>query len=313
MVALEVIDPGMLVQLQDTGREGMGYQGLAQGGPMDLHAYCWANYLLENSMSCPQLEITGGQAKFLAHRAVTLVLTGADLGARINNQPVGGWRTIHLNKGDILSFLFPRKGLRAYLAIPGGFSAPAVFGSVATVARDGIGGFGANNRAGCQIRQGDCLESITDQVFKPEINRMIPVRYIPEYEQELRLNLIESYQASAFSEESRKRFYESNFTLSSNSDRMGYRLDGADITPPFSGVISEGIALGAVQIPENGQPIILMRDHQTLGGYPKIGCVAQMDLNKLAQAMPGTLVRFQPILFETAGKKLKRFYTFFNL
>ena len=142
---------------------------------------------------------------------------------------------------------------------------------------------------------------------------MVPARYIPEYELELRLNLIESYQASAFSEESRKRFYESNFTLSSNSDRMGYRLDGTDITPPFSGVISEGIALGAVQIPENGQPIILMRDHQTLGGYPKFGCVAQLDLNKLAQAMPGTAIRFQPASLETAGKKLKSFYSFFNL
>ena len=313
MVALEVIDPGMLAQLQDLGRTGMGHQGLAQGGPMDLHAYCWANYLLGNSMSCAQLEITGGQARFLAHRAITLALTGADLGARVNNHPVDSWQTIHLNKGDFLSFQFPRKGLRAYLAIPGGFAAPTVFGSVATVARDGIGGLGANNRVGCLIGQGDCLKSINNQVFKPEINRMIPARYIPEYELELRLNLIESYQASAFSEESRKRFYESSFTLSSNSDRMGYRLDGADITPPFSGVVSEGIALGAVQIPENGQPIILMRDHQTLGGYPKFGCVAQLDLNKLAQAMPGTSIRFQPISLEAAGKKLKSFYSFFNL
>lgn len=313
MVALEVIDPGMLVQLQDPGREGMGYQGLAQGGPMDLHAYCWANYLLGNSMSCPQLEITGGQAKFLAHRAVTLVVTGADLGARVNNQPVDGWKTIHLNKGDMLSFLFPRKGLRAYLAIPGGFSAPEVFGSVATVVRDGIGGPGTNNSAGCLIGQGDCLEPIADQVFKPEINRTVPACYIPEYGLELRLNLIESYQASAFSKGSRKRFYESNFTLSPNSDRMGYRLDGAGIKPPFSGVISEGIALGAVQVPENGQPIILMRDHQTLGGYPKFGCVAQLDLNKLAQAMPDTTIRFQSVSLEVAGKSLKSFYAFFNL
>ncbi len=316
MVALEVLDPGMMTQLQDTGRTGVGYQGLAQGGPMDLQAYCWANYLLGNRMFCSQLEITGGQARFLAHQAITLALTGADLGARVNGQPVEGWRTLHLNKGDTLSFQFPRKGLRAYLAIPGGFAAPAVFGSVATVVRDGIGGVGARvakEDSGCLIKQGDSLETVSKEVVKPGINRMVPARYIPEYAGPLSLNLMESYQARAFSAQSRKSLYLTQFTLSPNSDRMGYRLAGAKITPPFSGVISEGIALGAVQIPENGQPIILMRDHQTLGGYPKFGCVAQLDLNRLAQAMPGTPIRFQPISLQAAGQKLKSFYSFFNL
>lgn len=316
MVALEVIDPGMMTQLQDPGRTGVGYQGLAQGGPMDLHAYCWANYLLGNRMCCSQLEITGGQTRLLARRAITLALTGADLAARVNGQPVDGWRTLHLSEGDTLSFQFPRKGLRAYLAIPGGFAAPAVFGSVATVLRDGIGGLGARvdkDDRGCLINRGDSLETASKEVFKPGINRMVPMRYIPEYTRQLSLNLIESYQAQAFSEASRNTLYNSRFTLSSNSDRMGYRLDGAAVIPPFNGVISEGIALGAVQIPENGQPIILMRDHQTLGGYPKFGCVAQLDLNRLAQAIPGTSIHFQPISLEAAGKKLKSFYSFFNL
>lgn len=269
MVALEVLDPGMMTQLQDTGRTGVGYQGLAQGGPMDLHAYCWANHLLGNPMICSQLEITGGQARFIAHQAITLALTGADLGARVNGQPVEGWRTLHLNKGDTLSFQFPKKGLRAYLAIPGGFAAPAVFGSVATVVRDGIGGLGAAKEAsGCLIRQGDYLKTVSKEVVKPGINRIVPARYIPEYVGPLSLNLMESYQARAFSAQSRKSLYQTQFTLSPNSDRMGYRLAGGKITPPFSGVISEGIALGAVQIPENGQPIILMRDHQTLGATP---------------------------------------------
>ncbi|USE35677.1 biotin-dependent carboxyltransferase family protein [Endozoicomonas sp. SCSIO W0465] len=303
----------MLTQLQDTGRTGMGHQGLTQGGPMDLHAYCWANYLLGNRMGCSQLEIMGGQTKLLAHQAVTLALTGADLRARVNSQPVDGWQTIHLNKGDTLSFQFPKKGLRAYLAIPGGFAAPAVFGSVATVVRDGVGGLGTAGGRSCLIGIGDFLESTSHQLFRPEINCTVPARYVPDYGLEIRLNLIESYQARAFSEDSRKSLFETSFTLSSNSDRMGYRLDGAAIIPPFSGVISEGIALGAVQIPENGQPIILMRDHQTLGGYPKFGCVAQLDLNRLAQAVPGTTIRFQPISLQAAGKKLTSFYSFFNL
>ncbi|MFK0571937.1 biotin-dependent carboxyltransferase family protein [Endozoicomonas sp.] len=316
MVALEVIDPGLMVQLQDLGRTGMGHQGVAQGGPMDLHAYCWANYLLGNDMNCPQLEITAGQATFLAHQPVTLALTGADLDARVNKQSIMGWQTIHLTRGDELSFRFPKSGLRAYLAIPGGFLAPTVFGSVATVVRDRMGGLACDDGGagkGHLVGQNAILEARSGVVFTPGINRMVPVRYIPLYGKDLQLNVIESYQASGFSRESKACFYRSGFTLSPDSDRMGYRLDGPVIKPPGSGVISEGIAPGAVQIPENGQPIILMRDRQTLGGYPKIGCVPQLDLNKLAQAMPGTLLSFCPITHDQAKERLKHFYAFFCL
>ena len=346
MAALEVIEPGLMVQIQDLGRTGVGHLGIAQGGPMDLHAYCWANYLLGNDMNCPQLEITAGQASFLARQPLTLALTGADLGAEVNGKMISPWQTFHMDSGDLLSFQFPKQGLRgeavqnlpaapegalpsavsdvdngkfsgastlrAYLAIAGGFSASRVMGSVSTVTRDRIGGLHLSSKGG-SIKCGDLIDSLSETPLNLGLHRSVPTAFIPEYSQKIHLGLIESYQSHFFSDDDKALFYSTDYKLSPDSDRMGYRLSGVPIQSGASGIISEGVAFGSVQIPENGLPIILMRDRQTIGGYPKLGVIAQLDLCRLAQAMPGSTICFYRADLKDQIEKVQPFHKFFNM
>lgn len=144
--------------------------------------------------------------------------------------------------------------------------------------------------------QGLALQTGDDLVFSAQQIAQKPVqmtfRFRPDYNLPLRLRVIESYQYQAFSPSAMESFYRSEFIVTPNSDRMGYRLQGETISPPDQAILSEGIALGAIQVPPNGQPIILLNDRQTIGGYPKLGCVARIDLPRLAQAKPGHSVRF---------------------
>ncbi len=140
MASLEIIHPGMLTLLQDVGRLGVGDQGLSQGGAVDLHAYCWANYLVGNGMDCPQLEITLGQACFKARGDLICALTGADMGATLDGEPLAFWQSFLVRDGQEIKFSYSRSGLRAYLAVKGGFKASKVLGSVSTVMRNDMGG-----------------------------------------------------------------------------------------------------------------------------------------------------------------------------
>ncbi len=316
MSRLEVVNPGVMTLLQDTGRFGCGHQGIAQGGALDLHAYCWANYLLGNSMACPQLEVTVGQAAFRAYDDMTLALTGADLGATVNGAPIKPWRSFQLLKGQVLQFRFPEQGMRAYLAVPGGFIARQTFGSVATVVRDQLGGLIKEGEAvghGEPLRKGDILQLQAHNI-NTRISQRVPDIYIPQYGNPVRLRMNESNQQAQFPESSKNTFYRATYVITPDSNRMGCRLKGPAVEGyAAAGIISEGIALGAVQIPANGQPIILLNDRQTLGGYSKLGCVARMDLSALAQAMPGTKVNFVRGCLNETTAELVLFMRFFRL
>ncbi len=287
MATLEVIQPGMLSLIQDTGRLGVGAQGLSQGGAVDLHAYCWANHLLGNDMNCPQIEITLGQACFKAHGDMLCAITGADMNLTVDGKPQVCWQSFLLRNGQVLKFNLPRYGVRAYLAVYGGFSVPEVLGSASTVVRNGIGGVAQ----GTPLQQGDCLKAINFNGDKSK-SFSTPARFIPDYQQGLQLRVIESCQADSFSDSAKQSFYSGTYKVTQQTDRMGCRLEGPEVTGHIDGVISEGIAYGAIQIPPNGQPIVLLNDRQTLGGYPKLGCVARIDMSRLAQARPGQHVRF---------------------
>ncbi len=315
MAKLEVVQPGMLSLIQDVGRFGVAQLGLSQGGPVDLHAFSWANHLLGNAQSCPVIEITLGQAAFKAREDTMIALTGADMMASVDGKPQPGWRAFWLRKGQLLKFSFASSGLRAYLAVAGGFTAQKVFGSSATVVRNKLGGLTRGDEGfgrGHKLAAGDLLATEGDNQ-SPKVCHSVPRRFIPDYDNHFDIGVIESYQIESFSPSARKRFFQSAYTVSQQSDRMGVRLSGEALACQSAGIISEGIALGAIQIPADGQPIVLLNDRQTLGGYPKIGCVSRIDLPKIAQAKPGTVIRFYRADVEEKSAQWCQFSRFFNL
>lgn len=283
---IEVIKPGQQTLIQDFGRFGLAHYGITQGGPVDDYAYSWANHLLGNTVNSPTLEITLGQAEFLVHSRCELAIAGGDLAAKLDGIPVENWSTFRANKGQRLTFSLPKNGLRSYLAIKGGFIVTPHLGSVATVTRDQLGGLAH----GCALSLGDVLN------FTPHKPRSRSVqmtfRYKPDYNLPIELRLIEGYQVNDFDRDAINALYDLEFDVSQLVSRMGYRLSGNQISTPDKEYLSEGIALGSVQIPPNGEPIILLNDRQTIGGYAKVGCVARIDLPRLAQAKPGQKVRF---------------------
>lgn len=287
MGIMKVIKPGQLSLIQDFGRYGIGPLGVTQGGPIDEYAYCWANHLLGNPPNCSSLEITLGQAEYRFSDDCMIAVCGGDLRATVDGKPIGNWTSCFVRGGQTIKFGLPVNGLRAYLAVAGGFQVEPHLGSSATVQREKLGGLHQNGKP---LVVGDVISYSNRQVEKKP--KQLTFRFTPDYNLPLRLRVIESYQSHEFSKEARRAFYKQVYRVSQASDRMGYRLEGVPIETPSSGVISEGIALGSIQVPADGQPIILMNDRQTLGGYPKLGVLARIDHPRLAQAKPGHEVKF---------------------
>ncbi|MGF1727000.1 biotin-dependent carboxyltransferase family protein [Photobacterium nomapromontoriensis] len=311
MPELEVIHPGMQCLIQDIGRYGAAEQGLSQGGAVDLHAHCWANYLVGNDPNSPTIEITLGQAQFRATDDCLVVLTGADMHPTLAGTPVPNWHSFVMNKGECLKLGIARHGLRAYLAVRGGFDVPSVLGSCSAVLRNKIGGL----VPGLPLTHNDRIIINHHEVIPLDEleGRQAAARFVPDYSLPITLRVIESYQKAMFQSVEKKRFYTSNYTVSQDVDRMGYRLVGPAVSADVDGIISEGIALGAIQFPPNGQPIVLLNDRQTLGGYPKLGCVARVDLPRLAQARPGDVVEFRCGDLAVLTEEWQRFSRFFGL
>ncbi|MDN3611595.1 biotin-dependent carboxyltransferase family protein [Vibrio ostreicida] len=283
---ISVVKPGQQTLIQDFGRFGLAHFGLSEGGPVDDYAYSWANHLLGNLTNCACLEITLGQAAFLIHAHCEMAITGGNLNAQLDGELLDNWSTFSAQAGQTLSFSLPKNGLRSYLSVKGGFIVEPQLGSCATVTRDQLGGLDG----GRPLQAGDRLAFGSHAVA--EKRRQMTFRYKPDYDLPLELRVIEGYQVNDFAKDVVNALYQQTFRVSQLANRMGYRLDKGTVPPPPHEYLSEGIALGAIQVPPNGQPIILLNDRQTIGGYPKIGCVARIDLPRLAQARPGQLVRF---------------------
>lgn len=309
-----VIHPGLMSQLQDGGRHGYQYVGLTSGGPLDEHAFLWANHLLKNPWDAAVVEISFGGLKLQAQVDTLIAVTGADLAVSINGETVANWEVIPVRAGDRLEFGYPRSGTRAYLAVKGGFKVEKSYGSVATVQREQMGGLHGDGKP---LTFGDCLPCDEQEHRKdPQLQKLIGKRvsnnYLPDYSETLVLRVIAGYQYDEFSAEQLERFFSEEYQISPDSDRMGVRLQGAPIKALQAGITSEGIALGAIQIPPDGQPIVLMRDRQTIGGYPKLGCVYPPDTGQLAQRHPNTKVRFELMPRHQAQQDLMRFYRYFR-
>lgn len=285
MSGLLVVQPGLLSLLQDGGRFGQHRIGLTTGGPLDRHAMAWANRLVDNSASDTALEISFGGLELEAQVDTLISVTGGDLPFAINDEPQPLWRSYQIKAGDRLSFGYASKFCRAYLAVAGGFQVTPQFGSTATVVREGIGGL-----------QGGKLEAA--QILPCTANtgrHCLRLAQPPVYSSVIEVRVIPGYQLASFPALQRRRFFASDYIVTERADRMGYRLEGAVIECDIDGILSEGICQGAIQIPADGQPIVLLQDRQTIGGYPKIGAALSLDTARLAQLMPGALVRFREI------------------
>lgn len=298
-MSLKVIKPGIYSLLQDGGRYGQHSMGLTTGGPLDRNAFRWANLLCENPQDSASIEVTVGGLVLESTVTTTLAVTGADIPLSINNRPAPLWQSHSVNPGDLIEMGFARSGNRAYLAIGGGFQAEAIFNSVATVPREGLGGLNAD---GAALKSGELLPC------KPTENAslwQLPENLRADYrENSALLRMVLGYQQECFSETQKQLFFSTLYSVTKNSDRMGFRLQGAEIIPTIEGVLSEGICLGAIQFPPDGQPIVLLNDRQTMGGYPKIGSVLSVDIGKLAQLSAGGTVRFEAISIDQAQSLL---------
>ncbi|WP_455924293.1 5-oxoprolinase subunit C family protein [Pseudomonas putida] len=281
-----------LCQLQDAGRFGVRHLGVTQGGALDWLSLAWANWLLGNAPGACGVEIALGGFSLRAEADSHLALAGADLDARIDDEPLKPWRNFILRRGQCLSFRQPLHGARAYLATPHGFQAPEVLGSRATVVREQLGGVDGLGRA---LAAGDRL-SAGGEVIQA---RGMPYGLAPIWD-DAPLDLVLGAQIGDFSGQSLFEAFNLPWILDSRGDRMGIRLLGPVLEYLGRPMISEGIALGAVQVPPDGQPIVLLNDRQTIGGYPRLGALTPLALARLAQCLPGQGVTLKPVVQELA-------------
>lgn len=298
MSCLRVETSTPLCQLQDQGRFGVRHLGVTQGGALDWVSASWANWLLDNPASAALVEITLGGFAVVAEADCQLALAGADLDARIDGQVVKPWHSFVLRQGQRLQFSQPLQGARAYLAAPGGFAAPVVLGSCATVVREELGGPDGSGRA---LAKGDELRFSGQSARTRQVAEVLR----PDFAGDAQLDLVMGAQLGEFSGQSLFDAFNSQWELDSRADRMGIRLLGPTLKYQGRPMISEGIPLGAVQVPPDGQPIVLLNDRQTIGGYPRLGALTPLALARLAQCLPGEKVGFRAVVQDFAWAEMQ--------
>lgn len=292
MSGLSVRQPGLLSLLHDQGRYGAHNLGLTTGGPLDFVAFDWANRLLGNAGNATCIEISFGGLALESRLDTSIVVTGAEAPCKINGAGIPQWQSLDIHRGDLLEVGFASRGTRMYLGVAGGFDIEPSFGSSSTVVREKIGGLN-----GDKLQAGDHLPCRAVTLDK---HHRLPRNERPSYADPAILRVVRGYQQAAFDALQQWRFFNSDYRLTDRCDRMGFRLEGETVHSGMVSMLSEGICHGAIQIPADGQPIVLMNDRQTIGGYPKIGSVIPLDTARLAQLSPGATVRFEQISIEQA-------------
>ena len=282
---LKVLSAGPLSTVQDGGRFGSQASGMTESGAMDRRSLCLANKLLGNEENAAALELTLFGGSFAFEGNGEIALAGADMQARLNGQLVARNEAIPVKTGDRLDLGPAVRGVRTYLAVSGGIDVPVVLGSRSTNLQAGIGGF-----EGRRLRAGDVLCALPQAEVQKE--HIVPVSTC-SFGEVTEIRFVFGPQDGRFSAEEKEKFTNSVYTISTSADRMGYRLEGPQIRAEGgSDILSDGVCFGSVQIPADGQPIVMMADHQTTGGYAKIATVLSCDLPLLAQLGPGKKIRF---------------------
>ncbi len=302
---IEVKKGGPLTTIQDAGRHGYQQYGVVVGGAMDPVSLRIGNMLVQNPQGEGALEMTVSGPFLKVPAGLVFAITGADMGPKLGGKPVPLWKPVYVAKDTTLSFGFASKGARAYLTVAGGFDVPVVMNSKSTYLRAAMGGY-----KGRLLESGDLLTTGTLTPSQEALRDRLAARvrgndafaaapwsidcgYIFE---DAPIHVTQGLQYDWFSAKGLETFLSSPYTISANSDRMGYRTDGPAIEiREKRDLISEPINLGAIQVPPDGKPIILMADRQTTGGYPKIGQVIQTDIPRLAQRLPGRIIHFEEV------------------
>lgn len=305
-MSFTVLRPGLLTTVQDLGRHGYQKDGILVSGAMDAVALRTANLLVGNVEEAAGLEISllGPRIRFEADHL--LALTGANLSPTIEGRPVGLNRPVWVRAGTELAFGAPVLGSRAYLAVAGGLDVAPVLGSRSTYLRAGFGGL--HGRA---LQAGDVLPVAAPTPIGQQLSRAVastrgaatwaqaswhatPQPYPPQVPQ--RIRAIAGPEYEQFSISSQQAIWEQDFTVTPQADRMGYRLQGpALVRTTDAELLSSAVTFGTVQVPASGQAIVLLADHQTTGGYPRLVQVITADFSALAQLRPGQLFRFEQV------------------
>ena len=298
--------PGPFCTIQDLGRRTGRRAGLAPGGAMDQRACLWANRLLGNDPGAAALEITlGGFALRFAVETV-VAIAGAGCAATLDGVETGAWRTLRVQPGQLLRLGYGAPGMRAYLAFPGGLEVTTAFGSASAVARDGLPGL-----LGRCVRGGEGLRWRAPEHRCPV--RRVPGELIPPVAGSLTIPLVAGYEWAEFSRDDRTRVFDATWIVDPASDRTASRLVGPALTTGPRVLDSTPLVDGTVQVTGDGLPLIFMRDRPTIGGYAKLGSVDPVALDDLAQARPGTAVRFVHAEPDGLRSALARRESFFGI
>ncbi len=318
MTGIAVLKPGLHTMVQDMGRRGYGRYGVPVCGPMDTVAFRAANALAGNDANEAGLEIVirGPQLRFREERVIAVC--GADISFRVNDEPQPTWRPVYVPKDALVTFGSVIQGVRAYLAVNGGIDVPEVLHSKSTALRSGWGGLhGRTLQEGDHLKVGSSSMRSIQQLIQlrehwlssNQLSYSVPwsVSYTirPQYAPHPTLRVIPGQEYEWFGSQACLLTTQS-FKVTAQSDRMGYRLEGEQhirLSSPKE-LLSEAVSMGTVQVPHGGNPIVLMADHQTTGGYPRMAHVISVDLPLLAQVMPGADIQFELVSISDAQRLL---------
>jgi biotin-dependent carboxylase-like uncharacterized protein len=294
---LIVHDAGPLTTIQDLGRPGYLRVGIPESGPMDRDAFLLANRLCGNSDGAAALECTlaGPRLEFTDERAIAVA--GAEMAASLNGADVPRWQAVRVRAGDVLKLGPAKAGVRAYVAVSGGIDTPPALGSRATYPRGRLGGF-----EGRGLRKGDRVP--LGAAGSPRLGRLSADR-VPSYPAEVDVRVVMGPQDDRFTAGGIGAFLAGPYEMTPQSDRMGARLKGPRVEHVRGhDIVSDGIALGGIQVVGDGQPIVLLADRQSTGGYTKIATVSSLDVGRVGQLKPGQRLRFRAVTVAEAHAAL---------
>lgn len=295
---------GFLTSVQDAGRFGYEKFGIACTGPMDRFALYAANRLVGNDAFAAGLEFGVVGPVLVMGDDCVIAAAGAGFSLFINRRPRPLWMSVRARRGDVLTFTRSEPGSWGYLAVSGGIDSPVLMGSRATYLKGKIGGFD-----GAALKNGALLP-LHPQPEAAYLNagRHIPPHILPEYQPDPVIHVVPGPQDDRFTAAGLGTFFSSPYQISPTADRMGYRLEGAKIEHTRGAdMLSDGMAFGSIQVPASGQPIVMMSEHPTTGGYTKIATVISADLPVLAQCRPGVdTVRFAAVTVEEAQQRYRQ-------
>src|SRR5699024_11100050 len=301
---IDVISPGLQTTVQDIGRIGYYEVGMPPSGAMDNYSYRISNLLVGNNENAATLEITYIGPVLEFETDTVIALTGGEIPPKINDKQIPMWKAVDVKAGDRLSFDFIKRGARVYLAVAGGIEVPLVMNSRSTYTLCGIGGF--KDRA---LKENDQLKIGNENVREVKADTYVDKKFIPKFKDLHEIRMIMGLCSYRLAEESKEKFFSVNWTVTPEADRVGYRLKGERLNfverkQPFgagsdpANVVDQGYPIGSIQLPDGVEPIALLNDAVTGGGYVTIGTIISSDLNKMAQIKTGEKIKFISVNLE---------------